>query len=1167
MPLPFPHGTSSGQIGNGVQIDLNDAPGSTGGRFVGYAEDGKSSSNNRGLWALSVNIDYIYQNYTTPRAVPSTATFTSTGTAYRNLNTDVFVGTSDYPTSEAIGLPLLFVVLNERWAVLEDPTLGGEVRVTSIRDTGNVGTVYKGGDAQGFYTNVRLGFSLVDAPTGDVLVENYEIPADQVVNVIFGGKGTYESLSSDALLRTMIGRTGVPAGVLLQNGTRKMLANLDLNSYSLRNVYDLNGGSNQLAILDVNASSPVLFSEEVYGTALFSDNPGGHRHTSILGKINSATKGIGHSSPNRIVVKTGDLVFDGEAGTVTIPADNEYVILGETFTTGDDMTAQVPWDDQLYYVVIDHSGSLPVLDVVAAARMEFDLQPDMLVIASANASSTDPVFNWQQDLRTTGRHVNGRFEVTVGPDVQCDFTSLQAATEFVQANYLSLPTDAVSTWRPRIILRGISSVEVARQTVTFPLNSPFVWEIVGEGSGSGAVDTTITGQAVLYGAAGANTPTIDANGSTLHVKRVNFVPGSGTTTAGALTNLGDGSTFEEVTFATYLYGPSFDYGIEQAVGFSGSLFFKKCLFKSITTVGISTYGRGFFSDCVFDTVSSGGGWAAAVGGGGCFKRCLFSSAAEAYIGIGVNPADDSDSSFEVDSCEFSGVGLWVFYPTDTTSGRFVISNNTFENVDYNEGSTSAITGDSTAGSITLASSSKGATKVEITGNTFLGCPTSINFAMTSPESDNSSLLIKGNNIRQAYNTSTAMSKGVVLTDCGHITVEDNNIARCATGVSVSGSSHGTVKDNHFYNCTTRGVDVGAGTFPVYVRGNTFTQDAASASISIRVLSRSGCFVQDNVVTLVGGYYVTTGISIETAHYVTVSGNSICYTAGDSIYVSGSAGTRVTDNMLQGCASGYVVIHLLNSSVYRIIGNEIRALDSSDIPGGGIYVRRTTTGTAHGTISDNKLLKVQGHGNVAIASGSDTYVIYVESALSDTTFVGRTFIDRNLFNTCGSSSGGDSSTSIIIKVTGICQVTFNEIIAPQGSATGRTTLQAGIYIVAEAPLLWTSIVQGNQILISNAEGTSGGVCWYGTFYGIYMNQHGSVIGNNVSALNPVVGDELSSTRTSIKVADSRNVSDVGNVCHNVGNNTNLAQGITVGNMGETATAGNLTAHATGNATGA
>ena len=58
-PLKYPHGTASGQIGHLAQISYANTPSSTGGRLVGWGEDGTSAIVNRSNWALSTNINQL----------------------------------------------------------------------------------------------------------------------------------------------------------------------------------------------------------------------------------------------------------------------------------------------------------------------------------------------------------------------------------------------------------------------------------------------------------------------------------------------------------------------------------------------------------------------------------------------------------------------------------------------------------------------------------------------------------------------------------------------------------------------------------------------------------------------------------------------------------------------------------------------------------------------------------------------------------------------------------------------------------------------------------------------------------------------------------------------------------------------------------------------------
>jgi len=490
MALPFPHGTASGQIGHGVSIDDADAPGSVGGRFVAFGEDGLSRTTNRSSWALSKNIDYIYQTYSAAKAAPGFYNFVSAAQDYANLPGEVFVGNSSYPggsppseMDRVIGLSLLFSVVGANYAVLTD-TIGHEVRVYDVRTSDDSATVYKGGLSpapgfNGFHTTPKLKFCLVDPSTLEVTDADYTIPTSTIVNVIYGTQASLETLSIDALLRVMFSKNGIPGGVILQNGTRPMLAALDLSNNQLSNVERVDGGAGVLKFTDVNTGLLPL-SETGEGSITHDVVPAAH--LSLLGAINSATKTLSGFVQNRVIVKTGSLTFDGSTGNVNIPAGNVYTIGGETFVTPTGgYTVVVPADAAAYFVAIDHGvGHSPNRSLIIAPMSGLaGLSGSSLIIAQT-ARAVSGTFSAGVDLRTTGRRLAGKFDVFVGGDGSCDFSNLQNAVDFVAASALCLPTSTGSYngWRPRLIVRG--SLTVGEENIiTLPTSStPFAWELI-----------------------------------------------------------------------------------------------------------------------------------------------------------------------------------------------------------------------------------------------------------------------------------------------------------------------------------------------------------------------------------------------------------------------------------------------------------------------------------------------------------------------------------------------------------------------------------------------------------------------------------------------------------------------------------------------------------------
>ena len=194
MPLPFPHGTAPGQIANGAFFDNGDTPGSTGGRFIGFGEYGTSAITNRGLWALSCDIDYLYQSHSSPKANPAIAKFTSTGVAQFDIIDTVFCGDDDptLPLPEA--MLLLFAVLDEQYYTLKDGS-GNDVRVSDVTRVGS--SVY----GNEFVENPTVTFCTVNPSTGAVVENPYTIPNDVVVQVAYGSQSSLEDLPLGALLR------------------------------------------------------------------------------------------------------------------------------------------------------------------------------------------------------------------------------------------------------------------------------------------------------------------------------------------------------------------------------------------------------------------------------------------------------------------------------------------------------------------------------------------------------------------------------------------------------------------------------------------------------------------------------------------------------------------------------------------------------------------------------------------------------------------------------------------------------------------------------------------------------------------------------------------------------------------------------------------------------
>lgn len=231
MPLPFPHGSGSGQIAHNSFFDTGATPGSVGGKFIGFGEYGTSAIANRVAWALSSNIDYIYQKYASAIAVPQVDKFTSAGDSEYNLGTLVFCGDSNYPVVASEGLMLLFAVLNDQYNALTDAA-GNEVRVSLVADSTDTDSVY----GTGFVQSPWIHFYTVNPITGAVVTDPYPIPNAQVVRIAYGIASSLELLPVDAFTRyRVMSGEEIPAGVLLLDGSLPMAGDLSLGSHNLQN--------------------------------------------------------------------------------------------------------------------------------------------------------------------------------------------------------------------------------------------------------------------------------------------------------------------------------------------------------------------------------------------------------------------------------------------------------------------------------------------------------------------------------------------------------------------------------------------------------------------------------------------------------------------------------------------------------------------------------------------------------------------------------------------------------------------------------------------------------------------------------------------------------------------------------------------------------------------
>lgn len=432
--LPHPHGSSSGQIGHNANFDTGATPGSTGGKFVGFGEEGTSAVANRAAWALSENVDYLYQKIAKNLAVPAAASFTSSGQTTFQLSGSVFAGDMSYPggpSSDPEGMMLLFSVLDSQYNELTDAN-GNEVRVSQVRDTTNVTDVYQ----DGFVSNPIVTFCTVNPSTGVVVQNPYSIPTSQSVRLLYAGLGNIENIATDSLIRFKVSSAAeVSAGTVLQDGSRSMTGDLNLNSNKLLNVMELRGaiaanvllrsqqnmalqGDQALTLKDQYLGAAVNLSQSgqtALGTQFF---------TSIIGALNSAHTVLGNVAPNRSNNRTGAFTNTPAVPSIEYPALS-VTINGElrTIASGS-ITISAPNLDANSALVVTSAGT--VAAKTAASILDTDIP--VLSFYFNTGTTTFTVF---VDVRLPSvRNLNAA-PVIVGSVPGASFTDLGTAIDVV----------------------------------------------------------------------------------------------------------------------------------------------------------------------------------------------------------------------------------------------------------------------------------------------------------------------------------------------------------------------------------------------------------------------------------------------------------------------------------------------------------------------------------------------------------------------------------------------------------------------------------------------------------------------------------------------------------------------------------------------------------------
>lgn len=471
-----PHGTASGQIGHGVNIDLSDTPSSTGGKFIGFGEDGTSAIANRAHWFLSENIDHVYDMIKQEIAVPSAYKRTAVdqgggGEVSFQFPTgeDVWVGDDSYPgsagTSDLEGMMMLFSVLDDDFNELTDGS-ENEIRVKMVRESTGVTDVYQGGSPflDSFQDQPVIYFIAVDPVTGATVTDPYTIPTGTAYRVACGIQSTLEDLPADALVRYKTqSSTEVQAGVILQDGTRKMTGNLDLDSNNILNPAEIEGAAasdmllyskQDLNFRDQNITTPIPFGET--GQSALYQPVSSAVHPGVLGAVNSNAEAREILTANRCVDRTGSITTSG--ADVTYPA-LKVMLQGQVVDIpGDTISGTTVTGD--YRLVVSPAG---VVSLIGTPWGDSLSNPPAGSVIIWDGYFTNPA-TWSatHDLRWPGTRQGDHVSLYVGSGLGADCTSLDEAITWITWTGLGAVKSSISY---EIVIVG--EVELAA-TVTIP---------------------------------------------------------------------------------------------------------------------------------------------------------------------------------------------------------------------------------------------------------------------------------------------------------------------------------------------------------------------------------------------------------------------------------------------------------------------------------------------------------------------------------------------------------------------------------------------------------------------------------------------------------------------------------------------------------------------------
>lgn len=1058
--LPHPLGSSNaGEIfyPGAPYITAYDVAGAHGSRAVEFGEDGVSSATNRLGYALAKNDEYQQARLETPIATPRYVSWTPTsgsGDRYVFSGVDLFVGDATYLPETQDTRDSLICVLDSNYNEILD-VYGNRVVVKSIKNSGETSSIVgdppsAGGDGNGFYSGgAVIRFKSVNPVSGVDYLPTVVIPDGTNVILVYGLAGTLDSLATSGLqylMRDMLVKgtirsaTHIAAANFLRDGSRTMLANIDMDGHQVRNCQAVRGtGGSPLEIVNTLGSGErIMFSDANVSFATLSNTgcttpytPGGF-WPSILGVLNSSAKLNEKLHGNRVIDKGGAL--DWQAGYLNIP-DMVVALNGEAVNISAQRFPAVGTvsGGASYFLVVDYAGTL--VERTPSTIISSDL------LVAYYLTYGGGVWSSKADARWTFNGTTASFEITVAPSTYrgADFTSLQEAFDFVAAVSPSKPEG-------RFVIRVIGEIEIDSMIDLTTYGYNIHATVIGDNPLSSIIKTSTTFSAASH-------MFKISTGSVSIMNRVNFEnltlkwksTNDQDAAYGMIYNPGSGTIIRNCLFTGATNKPRVGVLYAGSGTISTSLHMRDCYFNNISDILVEASARAYgivIDNCLAENCSSTNRAFRLMSEG---NRILHTT----IIGDVTTHFDHGawiGNLGEISNCKFythSGNTITLVNPSTGTLQLDVYGNQ-------------FVLGTGTGTCLYMGNSTGQNCRISFLNNTVVGGARAIHFNNGSLHTGMTSIVnnrFDGQATQAIYGQAYARELHILgnhflnqggdvidLVDGYDAVIDKNKIVGFGSGVSnfalrldeTSPSTAIAKVTNNYFGCA--GAHTSARIFysgieKVICVGNRFEGYNGSAYIytQAEITSYNGCQFSDNDFEHVGSYCLRfiDPEAINTG-FVRINNNRFGYVGvgGASITLTGLSGVSITNNIF---GSG------------------------GDIPGVAIEAFSGTTDVVKSlVISNNNFFKVQGRGPTINA------VLNIDS-------IGA-IITGNNFHECGRAAIENRDQTIVMAAGTRAVVnnnTFFDCRGPQLSVGYKQVLISlfGGYSTAMANIIYQDVSLG------------------------------------------------------------------------------------------------------------